>query len=130
MIKELKRKENGQAIVEMALVLPIFLLLLFGIFEMSIIGYTYISLNNAARAGARVASVGGSDLDITTTIQNAVVLNNSSLTINITPPENQRQSGQDVTVNVSYPVQIIVPLLGGILPNPYIVNADLTMRIE
>lgn len=51
---------RGQAMVEFALVAPIFLLILFGILEFG--RYVYIAqiLNNAAREGARYAIVHGS----------------------------------------------------------------------
>ncbi len=130
LIRGLKQQESGQSLVEFALVLPLFLLLLFGLFEMTIIGYSYISLNNAARSGVRVASAGGSDLAVRTAIDNSTILNNSSLTIQITPAESQRQSGQGVTVDLSYPVPVIVPSVEGIFPNPFIISARLTMRLE
>jgi len=130
--RRVKKQESGQALVEMALVLPFFLLLLFGLIQMSILGYSYISVNNAARTGVRVASLGGSDDAIITAITNSmIILNNSTLTIQISPSYSQRQSvpGQAVTVNISYPVPLIVPI-GGIFPNPVIITANLSMRLE
>ncbi len=130
MFRKLREKENGQALVEMALILPIFLLLLFGSVEIGRISYTYLAINNSARDGARVASVGGNDLAIIETIKNDVILDKNALVITITPPEDQRQSGQGVTVDVSYPVNFILPTLEGVIPNPFIVNANFTMRLE
>ena len=43
----------GQALVEFALVLPIFLLLLFGLIDVGRLVYTWNALNQAAREGAR-----------------------------------------------------------------------------
>lgn len=43
--------------VEFALVIPIFLLLIFGILDLGRAVYAYSTLNNAAREGARVAHV-------------------------------------------------------------------------
>lgn len=48
---------KGQTIVETALVLPILLLLVLGIFEFGRAMYIKNALNNAARAGARAAAV-------------------------------------------------------------------------
>jgi Flp pilus assembly protein TadG len=48
---------RGQALVEFALVIPIFLLMLFGILDLGRAVYAYSTLNNAAREGARVAVV-------------------------------------------------------------------------
>jgi hypothetical protein len=52
------RTGSGQALVEFALILPIFLILLFGIIDFGRYVYTANSLNNAAREGARIGSVG------------------------------------------------------------------------
>lgn len=130
LIRGFKQQESGQALVEFALVFPLFLLLLFGLIEMSILGYSYISVNNAARTGVRVASVGKDDATIITAITDSMILNTSALTIEISPPYSERQSGQAVTVNISYPVPLIVPIVEGIFPNPFIIEASLSMRLE
>lgn len=52
-----KNNENGQAVVEFALVLPLFLLLIFAIIEFGWMFYNYISVENAARNAARIACV-------------------------------------------------------------------------
>lgn len=131
MILRLKKEEQGQALVEMALVLPLFFLLLFGVIEMGRVGYAYITVSNAAQAGGRTATIGGTDLDINSSIKNAATsLDPASLTINITPMEAQRQSGQAVTVQVTYPVQLIIPIISNVIPNPVVVSASITMRLE
>ena len=50
---------TGQSLVEFALVLPIFLLLLFGLIDIGRFVYTANALNEAAREGARFGSVAG-----------------------------------------------------------------------
>jgi Flp pilus assembly protein TadG len=45
------RESNGQAFVELALVLPIFILLLVGAVEVGRLAYASIEVSNAARAG-------------------------------------------------------------------------------
>lgn len=52
---------RGQALVEFALVIPIFLLLLFGIIEGGRFVFFYEMLSNATREGARYAIVHGSN---------------------------------------------------------------------
>ena len=49
--------ERGQALVEFALVLPIFVLLLVAIFDLGRAVFAYNTLTNAAREGARMAIV-------------------------------------------------------------------------
>ena len=51
------RNQKGQALVETALILPILLLLIMGLFEFGRIMYIKNTLNNAARAGVRTAVV-------------------------------------------------------------------------
>lgn len=56
----MRRKRRGQALVEFALVAPVFFLLLFGIIEGGRFILYYETLNNATREGARYAIVHGS----------------------------------------------------------------------
>jgi hypothetical protein len=57
---QMKRRQRGQALVETALVLPIFLLVLYGIIELGRYVYMVQVLNDAAREGTRYAIVHGS----------------------------------------------------------------------
>ena len=50
-------RSRGQSLVEFALVLPIFLLLLFGLIDGARLVFQHTVLSQAAREGARVASV-------------------------------------------------------------------------
>lgn len=56
-----KRAEGGAAAVEMALVLPILFLLVFGIIEFGFIFNRWISVVHAAREGVRLLSLGDPD---------------------------------------------------------------------
>jgi Flp pilus assembly protein TadG len=55
------RAEPAQAIVEFAIVLPILMMLLVGIFEVARMIYTYAAVNNASREAARYGSAIGFD---------------------------------------------------------------------
>jgi len=52
-----RNKARGQGLVELALVLPLFLLLIFGIIDAGRLIVTYNTLANSARSAARVAVV-------------------------------------------------------------------------
>ena len=54
---QLPARGRGQALVEFALVLPILLLLIFGIIDAGRLIYTYNTVSNSARNAARVAIV-------------------------------------------------------------------------
>ena len=55
MIRSKDRK--GQSMVEFALILPVFILLMVGVFDFGRAIYAYNTINNAARQGARLAIV-------------------------------------------------------------------------
>ena len=57
------RCEKGVAMIEMAIVTPILFLLLFGIIESSLFLYNQAQITNAAREGARTASIFDVDPD-------------------------------------------------------------------
>lgn len=125
-----KNGQTGQSITEFALILPIVLLLLFGMIEFGRLLEADLVLTSAAREGARYGSLGKSTAEIQAGVrQSASYLNTPQLTITIT--NAQGQSGQPVTVQVSYPITISTPLIANILPsNPVVVTADATMRLE
>jgi Flp pilus assembly protein TadG len=52
-----RREQRGQALVEFALILPIFLLILFGLFDFGRAIYAYNTISQAAREAARLAIV-------------------------------------------------------------------------
>ena len=51
------RRSRGQALVEFALIIPVFLLLLVALFDLGRAVFAYNTLTNAAREGARIAIV-------------------------------------------------------------------------
>ncbi len=53
----MQHKQHGQSLVEMALLLPLFLVLIFGIIDLGYIVYSYATLYQATREAAEVASV-------------------------------------------------------------------------
>jgi hypothetical protein len=56
-VRRLFRDRSGQSLVEFALVFPIFMLLLFGLIDGGRLVYQHSVLSQAAREGARLASV-------------------------------------------------------------------------
>lgn len=51
------KKQKGQVIIEFALILPLFIILLFGIIYCGMLFYDYISLSNIARSAARESAI-------------------------------------------------------------------------
>ena len=54
--KSALRHHAGQSLVEFALILPLFVLFLIGVFELGRAFFSYIAITNAAREGARVVT--------------------------------------------------------------------------
>jgi hypothetical protein len=63
-----EREERGQSLVEVAIFLPIVILIIVGIVEVGHALTAYLVIANAAREGARFGAAGGKDEDITTVI--------------------------------------------------------------
>ena len=55
--RQTRTKRRGQALVEFALVVPVFLILLFGIIDVARLVFESATLSQAAREGARVGAV-------------------------------------------------------------------------
>jgi Flp pilus assembly protein TadG len=50
-------RSNGQALVEMAIITPLLIILLTGVFEFGLVLYAHVQVSNAAREAARAASL-------------------------------------------------------------------------
>ena len=107
------RSQNGQAIVEFALVLPILMASLLGIIQFGIVFNNYITLTDATRAGARKAAVSRFLNDNGASAKQAVIdaatgLDQSKLnpTISVTASPDWNSPGGVVTVTASYPYSL------------------------
>lgn len=125
------KKEQGQALIEFAFILPVLLLLLFGIVEFGRIYSAGLIVNQGAREGARIASLGVTDTEIVATVQRAApTLDPTKLTVAITPELADRRRGQEVQVVVRYPVVIVAPFISVITGPTVNVNGVSVMRSE
>ena len=64
-----KRRDGGQALVEFALIFPIFMLVLLGIFDIGRAVFAYNTITNSAREGARLAIVNQDSTSITSRVE-------------------------------------------------------------
>ena len=129
-IRAILKKKRGQAIVEFALILPVFILILLGIMEFGLVFHQYLVVTAASREGARVAALGGSDAETLTMVNtSAASITAGQLTTTITPAN--RVKGQTVSVQVTNPVAIRAPLIAQVFPqNPFPVTGTTIMRVE
>lgn len=114
--KELLNDESGVAAIEFALILPIFLLLLFGIVNYGILMYDQAVITNAAREGARWASIhttgnikcsssalGNADpCQVSNSYTNTNLITFGSSAISTTTASGTGISGDTTTVTVTY----------------------------
>jgi Flp pilus assembly protein TadG len=130
-IRKLIVREHGQALVEMALILPVLLLLLMGIVQFGIIFSGQIAVASAAREGARIAAVGADDVEIALVVQNA--LEGSVFLENIKTeilPAGVRVFSQKVTVQIEASTKIVAPFLNLLLGERYDHSSKSIMRVE
>ena len=125
------RRSRGQAMVEFTLILPLLMLLIFGIYQFGQTYADYIQVTNAARDGGRKALVSRSDAsgvaDVTTAAKNATWwLDKSQIVVAVSPAQPWAQ-GQTVTVTVSYPYSIN---LLGLVVGSGTLKSTTTVRME
>jgi Flp pilus assembly protein TadG len=128
--KYIRGYERGQALVELALILPFLLLLLFGIIEF---GRAFFQKNmtiNAAREGARRGAVqttwNPTAIVNFVTYSGAITLQNLRSTARVIPTK----TGTQVTVTVTTKFKTVVPKLLIPLENYTSITASATMRYE
>lgn len=111
------RSNAGMEMVELAILLPILLLMLFALLEMGVVLMRWQTLSNAAREGARTGVVFRAPCDPTAVlglVQTRVVAYAASASIGITPAD-VNVTGQcggagintSVTINHTYNFQVL-----------------------
>jgi Flp pilus assembly protein TadG len=109
------KNEKGQTLTELALVLPILVVLVLAIAQFGVAFNNYVTLTDAARAGARVGAVsrnsGNPQSACVSAVQNAAGdLTLASLSVSCS---SSWTIGSDVIVTASYPYSI--SLLGWVV---------------
>lgn len=146
------RAGRGQSLVEFVLVLPIFLILLFGIVDFGMGLRAYITLTNATREGARVGAVGelagtypadcNADPSDDATVVARVCTTLAGLdldnveTVNVDYPDGF-QTGNSIAVSAQYRYDFISPLAalvngltGGTIDDSLSLSSSADMRLE
>lgn len=104
------RNDHGAAAVEFALIVPILILLLFGIFEFGRAYNTQISLSGAAREGARVMAISNNVGNATSATIVAAPSVTPAPTVVITPASCT--PGANVTVTATRVQAYNIPFYG------------------
>jgi hypothetical protein len=123
------KDEKGQALLEFALVLPLLLILIVGIFDLGRVLYSFMHLNIISQETVRLGGLGKSNEEMSQNARNMLHIGDpSNLDINITPTE--RRSGEYVKVTLQYPVEYMTPFISNVLPSPFMIITDSTIRVE
>ena len=136
-IRRHTQRQDGQAVVEFVVILPVLLLVLIAIYQFGQVFVNYMDVTSAAREGARKAAVSraaGScsvvdGLAITAAKGAGSDLNSSNLnvTVNRTCTNNTYAQSSDVTVTATYPYSINI--MGVVVSSGTLTSAT-TMRVE
>jgi Flp pilus assembly protein TadG len=137
-----RASQSGQAVIELALTLPLLLVIVMGIFDFGLMFQRYEVVTNAAREGARVGVLPNyTTADAQARAQQYLTsggLSSASATIVAVPGQatfgNPAKTVSQVTVTVSYPytypfIGPILNLVGGTLGSVTLQGVS-TMRVE
>lgn len=107
-----RRRERGAAMVEMAIVLPLLLLLVFGIIEFGRLYNAQVTLTHAAREGIRDYVIFQEPGQAEDVARNAVSSNfdDSPMVVDITP--DPCEAGLPTTMTITYPFNMRIPFIG------------------
>ncbi|HWC15317.1 MAG TPA: TadE family type IV pilus minor pilin [Actinomycetota bacterium] len=120
------RNDDGQATIELALSLPVLVVLMMVMVWVAGLATDHVRVWHAAREAARVAAV---DHDPEQIEAAAAAGGLDRLDVTVDPSPDARIRGEPVTVTVSYRPGAGVPLLGS-LGGGFVMSARSTMRIE
>ena len=125
------RAQEGQTLVEFALVVPLLLLIVFGIIQFGVAFNDYLSLTDGVRAGARKAAVSRHENDPVGVTKGAIRKAASDLDVSEDTlrieVESSWRHGEDVVVKATYPFEI--SLLGKVVHSGRL-ESKTTERVE
>jgi Flp pilus assembly protein TadG len=134
--------EKGISSVEMAIVLPLLLFLVFGVVQFGLAWWVSQIITNGAREGARLGAVMRdpplSETEIVTKVRSYLTasgFDGSQATVNVdykmeedSVSASDCSSGCEVAVSISVPITNLIPNLFALLPET--LNAQAVMRHE
>jgi Flp pilus assembly protein TadG len=138
-IKRILRGERGQGLVEMAMVMPLLLLLALGTADLGLAFRTYIALTNAAREGARWVSThpenpAGAMARVTEEAGRIGLspdaVDDSLIMVTFTPNKASYTAGENVTVSVAHDYQLLFGIVTAIPEISFETSATMTVLYE
>ncbi|HET9083765.1 MAG TPA: PKD domain-containing protein [Candidatus Limnocylindrales bacterium] len=140
--RDRRRSSRGQSLVELALIAPVFLILLLTAIDLGRLMYSQITITNAAKEGALVASQGGtwqanagcSDTNTVmcgalTEAQGGFIVVDQTA-VNLSPAVCDKDAPYPaggpptVTVEVTAPFRLVTPIVASIVGNNIVLHAS------
>lgn len=118
-----EERDEGQAAVELALVLPLVVVLLLALVQVTLVARDQVLVVHAARAGARQAAVDDDAREVRRAVANAGGLKSERLEVDTT------RVGPDVVTRVHFRAPTDVALIGPLLPDVNL-EGSASMRSE
>ena len=108
------RAQRGQSLLEIVLILPVILLLCFGIFDFGRAVYFKCVITNAAREGARYGTTDpSSNANIVTAVQRHLYgINSNDLTVTIV---DTGPTTNNIQIRVSYNFVPVTPMIASLM---------------
>lgn len=136
--KLLTRKAPGVAAVEFALILPIFLTILFAVMDFGWMFFQQLVITSAARAGARAGALAATDSEAPSAAQEAVIqyISENGLGtggVSVTAPVQTGATPKTITVTVTMQFDPLIGVLflpDSIQPYPSELTARAVMARE
>jgi Flp pilus assembly protein TadG len=123
-----RRCQEGQSLVEVALVLPVLLLILLGIFDFGRAVYAYNAVSNASREAVRLAIVDQNATAVSAEAQDAAIgLDPAAVSVSFST--TCAVIGCTAEVQVEYEWRAITPIIGSVI-GPIDLASTTEMRIE
>lgn len=136
-IRQRLADNRGQSLIEMALLLPVLLLLVFGSIEIGRVVNVWAIVTQASREGARVGAAQCSrdpacDVQIGSWVDNSLSgLDVSKSRWSSTPSAPPYNSGGTLTVRVEYDIDLVTPLISAFFGGSLVtVSGETAMRLE
>ena len=127
-----RSNERGQSLVETALVLPILLLILMGIFDFGRAVFAFNAVSNSAREAARVAIVNQNTTEVVAEGKRAAIgLPPDAIDVTFTLPDcpGAVAIGCTAQVKVDHQWSAITPIIGSVV-GPIQLSSTTEMRVE
>lgn len=122
-----RHRDDGAVALELVLVAPILLLLVFGIINFGVLFAQKLAINNAVREGARAAVVGAAQYNpvdveakVRTALGGTIAMDPTQVTVTPTGTCADAGVGNDYTVTAEFDAPLLMPLF---IPTPF-TNAD------